>query len=108
MTPDRIKYLRDHIGEWDMTNAEECLVAVESLRADYQLALDEVNRLKRALRMCARNDGTEYAHHQKRRWDGLEPMNAPEPGSIWLTPREIARATLGERSLATFDDRGEP
>lgn len=67
----------------------------------------EIERLQRALRNCARNDGTVYDHHQPRRWDSKKPSEAPEHGSIWLTPREIARAALHDRTLATFDDEGE-
>jgi hypothetical protein len=65
----------------------------------------EVERLKTALRRCARNDATAYDHHDPRRWDGKKPGESVPPGSIWLTPREIARAALKEPDLATFSDK---
>lgn len=63
----------------------------------------EIEGLKQALRNCARNDRSSYSHHEPRPFDGTQPS----PGSIWLTPREIARGALRERWLATPDDTGE-
>lgn len=42
------------------------------------------------LQTIVRNDTTVYEHHQPRRFDGL----LPEGGTIWLTPREMARHAL--------------
>lgn len=33
MSPERLKYLRDNLGEWDMDDAVECLDEIERLRA---------------------------------------------------------------------------
>ena len=46
----------------------------------------------RALQTIVRNDATAYEHHQPRRWDGRTPD--AEGGTIWLTPREMARQLL--------------
>lgn len=63
-------------------------------------AVCERDRLKTALRNAARNDKTRYNHHEPRPFDGQKPS----PGTIWLTPREIARSVLQEPALATGDD----
>jgi hypothetical protein len=48
------------------------------------------------LQTIYRHDTTSYQHHQARGWDGLTPEEAlgPGAGTIWLTPRELARALL--------------
>jgi hypothetical protein len=64
--------------------------------------------LERALRAAARNDKSRYDHHEPRPFDGMRPMDESMPpeqrGSIWLTPREIARRALREPDLATFEE----
>jgi hypothetical protein len=87
--------------------ARDDLLKLAVTSADQRIAFqDEIERLKTALRQCARNDATEYDHHDPRRWDGKKPSESVPPGSIWLTPREIARAVLKEPDLATFSDKG--
>jgi len=63
---------------------------------------EKIARLEAALRSCARSDKTTYEHHEPRRFDGLRPED--DGGTIWLTPREIARCALGEPDLATWGD----
>jgi len=63
---------------------------------------EKIARLENALRSCARSDKTTYEHHEPRRFDGRKPEDVN--GTIWLTPREIARGALGEHNLATWDD----
>ena len=66
---------------------------------------DRITELEEALRSCARNDKTAYFHHEPRPFDGRCPTEADgTAGTIWLTPREIARRVLGERDLATLSD----
>lgn len=62
-------------------------------------ALDRLAQLEkqrestvRALQTIVRNDTTAYEHHQPRRWDGKTPDE--DGGTIWLTPREMARQML--------------
>lgn len=62
----------------------------------------EISRLREALRRAARNDKTSYRHHEIRPFDGRKP--ATDNGTIWLTPREIARRILNEPELATAAD----
>jgi hypothetical protein len=64
--------------------------------------------LEEALRRCARNDKSQYAHHEARPFDGRKPGTREQGGTIWLTPREIARRALGEDWLATLDDPEHP
>ena len=59
-----------------------------------------IDELENALRGAARNDKTRYDHHEARPFDG----KSPHPGTIWLTPREIARRFLREPKLATVSD----
>lgn len=75
----------------DFSNAALIVTAV-NMHADL---LAENARLRLVLQDVIDNDLTEYDHHQKRR-DGKKPSQAEEPGSIWLTPREMARAALAE------------
>ena len=67
-----------------------------------------VGELERALRAAARNDKSHYDHHEPRPFDGMKPMDDRLPseqrGSIWLTPREIARRALREPDLATLEE----
>lgn len=60
-----------------------------------------IDALESALRAAARNDRSRYDHHEARPFDGKTP--GPD-GSIWLTPREIARSVLREPNLATLSD----
>ncbi len=46
------------------------------------------------LQAIVRNDKTHYDHHDRREWDGLAPGESIFGGSIWLSPREIARSIL--------------
>lgn len=86
---------------------------VRDLYRAYQLGVDfgieeraalqtEISRLRVSLRMAARNDKTSYRHHEARPFDGRKPMSAD--GTIWLTPREIARRILEDPNLATAAD----
>ena len=66
---------------------------------------ERITELEEALRSCARNDKTSYFHHEPRPFDGRRPTQVEgTAGTIWLTPREIARQVLGERDLATLSD----
>ena len=66
---------------------------------------ERIALLEAALRSCARNDKTRYEHHEARPFDGRRPAQVEgTAGTIWLTPREIARQALRERDLATFSD----
>ena len=49
-------------------------------------------QLVRLFQEIVRNDATTYDHHQARRWDRKKPADAG--GTIWLTPREMARQAL--------------
>jgi len=53
----------------------------------------QLEGLVRALQNIVRLDATSYEHHQPRRWDGKTPDEV-SGGTIWLTPREIARGWL--------------
>lgn len=75
------------------TKAMATIVANEAL-------IEKIDTLKLALRNAARNDKTRYNHHEPRPFDGQKPS----PGTIWLTPREIARSVLQEPALGTGDD----
>jgi len=59
-----------------------------------ELAMKENTMLRRALERIIRNDMTKFQHHQKRR-DGKTPRQV-DGGDIFLTPREIAQATLNK------------
>jgi hypothetical protein len=50
-------------------------------------------QLVKLLQAIVRNDETHFEHHQPRRWDGKAPSDVGS-GSIWLTPREMARRAL--------------
>jgi hypothetical protein len=50
------------------------------------------DQLVSMLLTIVRNDKTTYEHHEKRRWDGRDPSE--DGGTIWLTPREMARNAL--------------
>jgi hypothetical protein len=50
-------------------------------------------QLVKLLQAIVRNDETHFEHHQPRRWDGKKPSEAGG-GSIFLTPREMARRAL--------------
>ena len=79
------------LGSSDKHNASQYIHNAEA----------KIKRLQVALRRCARNDKTRYEHHEKRPFDN----KGPEPdGTIWLTPREIARGVLREPELATTAD----
>lgn len=83
--------------------SEVILVAAKAygpMREALDEAFDEIERLRTALRNAARNDRSRYNHHEPRPFDGKKPS----PGTIWLTPREIARSVLQEPALATGDD----
>ena len=73
-----------------------------------RVAETRVDELERALRAAARNDKSHYDHHEPRPFDGMKPMSDSMPperrGSIWLTPREIARRVLREPELATLEE----
>jgi len=73
-----------------------------------QALATRVGELERALRAAARNDATIYAHHQPRMFDRRRPEEDDSAelagGTIWLTPREIARRVLREPELATVDE----
>lgn len=56
----------------------------ERLRADFTSTLQNIYR----------NDKTCYLHHEPRPWDGKKPGELTPGSSIFLTPREIARAVL--------------
>ena len=62
-----------------------------------------IHKLETALRHAARNDKTEYCHHEPRPWDGKTPREKGR-GTRWLTPREIARQALDEPDLATLSE----
>ena len=49
---------------------------------------------RKAFESIVANDMTVFRHHQKRR-DGKKP----QPGTIWLTPREIAGNMLALMEL---------
>lgn len=67
----------------------------------------EVERLKGALRLMARCDRSKpYEHHEPRHFDNRLPRDAG--GTVWLTPREIARNFLREPNLATFAEARGP
>lgn len=51
---------------------------------------DETKQIVAMLQTIVRNDETRFEHHQPRRWDGKRPTG----GTIWLTPREMARRAL--------------
>ena len=70
----------------------EAADVIEDLLARAEKAERERDRLREALKMCLQNDKTYYNHHEPRR-DGTKPDDVG--GTIWLTPREIARAALG-------------
>ena len=72
------------------------------LEEELQALKARVAMLEKALRDAARNDNSRYEHHQRREWDRRFP--AEDGGTIWLTPREIARRALGEPNLATLAD----
>lgn len=74
--------------------------AYRVMREALDEAFDEIERLRTALRNATRNDRSRYNHHEPRPFDGKKPS----PGTIWLTPREIARGVLQEPALATGDD----
>jgi hypothetical protein len=68
-----------------------------------------VDELERALRAAARNDKSVYVHHEMRPFDDLRPQDddsvpPDQRGTIWLTPREIARRVLREPDLATLHE----
>lgn len=84
-----LEHLHRRLGQWQSED-------IPDLLAECQAVID---MLSDALRDAARNDNTAYDHHQPRRWDGRPPDI--DGGTIWLTPREIARYALGEPELAT-------
>lgn len=45
------------------------------------------------LQQIVRNDETRFDHHQARRWDGRRPGEEGS-GSIWLTPKDLAKRAL--------------
>lgn len=60
------------------------------------MAIDQPKRenVIELLQAIYRNDETHFEHHQVRRWDGKDPHEAGFDGTIWQTPREIARNAL--------------
>jgi hypothetical protein len=54
--------------------------------------------MENALRAIVANDRTTYRHGQVRP-DGKKPSEAEIPGSIWLTPKEIAENALKHLEL---------
>jgi len=87
-----IEHLRNRLKNWQSED-------VVDLLANCDLA---ITKLQLALRAAARNDKSNYNHHETRPFDNTKP----NPGTIWLTPREIARRALSEPNLATGDDHG--
>lgn len=77
-------------------------------------AIDELERLRnergqlvKMLQEVVRSDRTTYQHHEARPFDGLLPSEAG--GTIWLTPKEMARhalSAMGERQVF-FDEDAE-
>ena len=64
---------------------------------------------RKAFESIVANDMTVFRHGQKRR-DGKKPGQAEKPGSIWLTPREIAGNMLALMELERLEarERKEP
>lgn len=94
LTPDEIAIL---------TTAELCdardRVLLDRLLDEHKARGERIAELERqrestvrALQAIVRNDATSYQHHEPRRWDGRTPD--ADGGTIWLTPREIARQML--------------
>lgn len=99
---DIVEQLREATVDWNgekMVDGEPPLDVLKC--GDLRRAANEIERLKKALRDAARNDATHYEHHEARQFD----RKKPDPGTIWLTPREIARRVLQDPWLATGDDR---
>ena len=100
---DTIERLRQQVEELEQ-NADddhEEYVRLQQSRCDLE---SEVKALKAALREAARNDCSQYEHHDPRPWDGRRPAEVESGATIWLTPRAIARGILGEPDLATLCD----
>ena len=53
---------------------------------------EQTKQIIALLQEVVRNDETRFSHHQPRRFDGKDPKAAG--GTIWLTPREMARRAL--------------
>jgi len=107
LAEEGLKIFRPHIADPDIKREvefSEAFVAAAKaygpMREALDEAFDEIERLRTALRNAARNDRSRYNHHEPRPFDGKKPS----PGTIWLTPREIARSVLQEPALATGDD----
>jgi hypothetical protein len=71
-----------------------------SLLTERARILSAGSALARAMESIIANDKTTYQHHEARRSDGLTPREA-EGGTIFLTPKEIARAALTAWEEAT-------
>lgn len=98
---DIVEQLREATVDWNGSQMVDGEPPRDVLRCgDLRRAANEIERLRTALRNAARNDKTRYNHHETRPFDGKKPS----PGTIWLTPREIARSVLQEPALATGDD----
>jgi hypothetical protein len=52
---------------------------------------EQIENMKQALNAIIENDKTQYGHHQPRP-NGDMPEKTG--GTIWMTPREIARSAL--------------
>jgi hypothetical protein len=98
---DIAEQLREATMDWNGEKMVDGEPPIDVLKCgDLRRAANEIERLRTALRDCARNDRSRYNHHEPRPFDGKKPS----PGTIWLTPREIARSVLREPALATGDD----
>lgn len=61
----------------------------------------------RTLEAIIANDRTTYRHGQKRP-DGKKPSQAEKPGSIWLTPKEMASTLIAKLKLDTLKESQAP
>ncbi len=86
---NEIEHLRQRVTNWQSEDIPDLLASLAAMIVKLQLAL----------RNAARNDKSRYDHHEPRPWDGKKP---DPDGTIWLTPREIARHALQEPDLATL------
>ncbi len=73
----------------------EALTHIATLRQQvaYQATRERyIDKLRQSLDDIIKNDSTHYNHHQPRQFDGRTPKE--DGGTIWLTPKEIARRAL--------------
>jgi hypothetical protein len=86
----------EEVDDYDNDPLNDLVDAVgeaDSLRASLQSARSAAGALVEALTRVIANDKTTYRHHEARPSDGLTPRQA-DGGTIFLTPKEIARSAL--------------